>query len=359
MLKAQQAKEILFEISYFLNKKNEINRIISDLQTNLKDDLPLTTLKNNEKKQLLLTQRDELSDKFENLSLILPDTFNRDINKLMTNLEKAKTDITHLIKDPQPNGKCESLTRLLEETKIGLGALVEAHIAARSDIASPKQLITIEEKLKLESGIIIFERNSLQLYRRLWHMFGGFSVAFCYWYSGITKDYALIILGFITIATVAIDSLRLVFKSLNERVLRDFRLIIREDEKNSLSAMTYYLVGSWLSIFLFPPFIATLAIFFLAFADPIASIVGIKYGRKKWKWGKTYEGSLAAFFTCFFLSFIFLLGFFGDSLLKTFLFSTTFALAGTFAETFPLKIDDNLAIPIVSGTIMWFFFLFI
>ncbi len=359
-MKAQQAKEILYEISYFLGKKKEINTIIDALQDNLSSDFHAPSVDiHNDTKKLLLHQKDELIDKFESLSLILPDTFNKDINKLMTNLEKARADITAFVKEPYRNGEYKALTTLLEATKNDLGSLVEAHITSRSDIATPRQLTNIEHKLKIENGIIIFERNSLQLYRRLWHMFGGFSVAFSYWYSGMSKDYALILLGLVTIATFTIDSLRLVFNKLNDRVLRDFRLLIREDEKNSLSAMTYYLVGSWLSIFLFPKFIATLAIFFLAFADPIASIVGIKYGRKKWKWGKTYEGSIAAFITCFFLSFIFLLGLFEDSLVKTLLFSTAFGLAGTFAETFPLKIDDNLAIPVISGTIMWLFFYFI
>lgn len=105
---------------------------------------------------------------------------------------------------------------------------------------------------------------------------------------------------------------------------------------------------------IFNTHIATLSILYLAFGDPLASLVGIKYGAGSHKFsnGKSIVGTLAGITVCMIitmvygtavnwtLSTIFPLAFFGG-------------LAGGLSETFVIDdINDNLFIPLVSATVL-------
>jgi dolichol kinase len=57
--------------------------------------------------------------------------------------------------------------------------------------------------------------------------------------------------------------------------------LMREHEVNSLPASFHFLLGTWLSYFLFDQRIGTLSILILTFGDPIASLAGIRFGGKK------------------------------------------------------------------------------
>jgi dolichol kinase len=125
--------------------------------------------------------------------------------------------------------------------------------------------------------------------------------------------------------------------------------------------MTYFLLSSWLTIFLFPKEVAILAILFLTFGDPIASLVGVKFGKTKLHWGKSIEGSLACFTICFFISMFFLTSGYPQKPLSSFIFSAYAGASGAIAEVIPWKLDDNLTVPLVAGFCMTpvYIFLFV
>lgn len=104
----------------------------------------------------------------------------------------------------------------------------------------------------------------------------------------------------------------------------------------------YFYLASAVSLFLFSQEIAALSITVLALGDSFSTAVGIFgknrifYNRKK-TWEGTTAGFIAAFAVCFLIS-------------PQLAFPA--ALAGMMVESLPLKTDDNLTVPILTGMIL-------
>jgi dolichol kinase len=92
-----------------------------------------------------------------------------------------------------------------------------------------------------------------------------------------------------------------------------------------------------------------ITLLFLAFADPIASFIGIKFGKDKIFGHKSLQGFMAAYVVCFASSLAYLLihGFPPD---RSLVFSLLSGLVGALAELVPVgKLDDNLTLPVLSA----------
>jgi glycerol-3-phosphate acyltransferase PlsY len=98
---------------------------------------------------------------------------------------------------------------------------------------------------------------------------------------------------------------------------------------------------------LFEKEIAAMSLCFLAVGDPVAGIVGEKWGSKK-IWGKSFEGAMACFVSCLVLGICL-----GNTALSV---SFLAALAGSFCaalvEFLPLHLNDNFTIPIAVAGVM-------
>jgi dolichol kinase len=121
--------------------------------------------------------------------------------------------------------------------------------------------------------------------------------------------------------------------------------ILREGERTTFMGSTYFLFSSLLTIFFFPESIAISSILILILSDTAAALVGKSIGRVP-VFGKTLEGSIA-FFVC--------------SLLIVWSYpnldrvsGSLAALGATLVEILPLRLDDNLTIPLAAGAIMLF-----
>ena len=96
-----------------------------------------------------------------------------------------------------------------------------------------------------------------------------------------------------------------------------------------------------------------IAIYTLAVADPLAAIVGIRFGRRRIARDRTLEGSLA-FSAATLVITAFVLGWGTDAPgLAIAGASGMIALAAAGCELLPLRIDDNLTIPLFVGFITW------
>ncbi|MCK4236759.1 MAG: phosphatidate cytidylyltransferase, partial [Candidatus Krumholzibacteria bacterium] len=80
----------------------------------------------------------------------------------------------------------------------------------------------------------------------------------------------------------------------------------------------------------------------LAVGDTVAGIVGKLFGRHKVK-DKSMEGAAANFLVCFLILWF---------LVPSPLIAFVGAFAGAFIELVPVPVDDNIAIPLVSGFAM-------
>ena len=102
---------------------------------------------------------------------------------------------------------------------------------------------------------------------------------------------------------------------------------------------------------IFPRQVAVLSILYLGFGDPSSSFFGVLYGRNKIFPNKSLQGTLGGFFVCALVTLLYLSwqGFPGESVL---LIALLGGFAGAVAELLPLNVDDNFAIPVVSGALM-------
>jgi len=117
------------------------------------------------------------------------------------------------------------------------------------------------------------------------------------------------------------------------------------EKQGSLTGSTWVFVGALITIILVPQPFSLLALFFLAFGDTLAALVGMKFPFVRIG-NKTLSGSLACFIMCLFVGIIF-----------DFEISSEIILIGAFTATIveliSIKINDNILIPVLSGCAMY------
>lgn len=201
-------------------------------------------------------------------------------------------------------------------------------------------------------------RNDLHLSRKIWHMVTGLAIVSCY-VGGMPQSTALTILGALFVWCASLETMRLRNPALNEKCIKVFGAVIRSHEVNKISGMPYYLASSIVAVGIFPKPVAVLSLLYLAFGDPLASLVGILYKERSVKifnGTKSLHGTAAGFAVCAVMTWIFLRtsGMYGLDLIRLSLLG---GFAGAFAELLPLDLDDNFTIPVISGFILWLGFI--
>jgi diacylglycerol kinase (CTP) len=197
-------------------------------------------------------------------------------------------------------------------------------------------------------------RSDLHLARKVWHLTSVFSVfLFFQLASTSVSAFALFILGPIAIA---LDFLRLRSEKVNDVVVAVLGPIMRNQEVKSLAGTTYLISGVALIFLIFPKPVVALSILFLAFADPIASYVGIRYGRERIVGNKTLQGFLAALLVCFILTLVYIYQP-GISMSRAIVVSILGGIIGALAELAPMgKLDDNFTMPVLSACGLYILF---
>lgn len=197
-------------------------------------------------------------------------------------------------------------------------------------------------------------RSDIHWARKIWHILGVSSIALIY--TQVSERTAIISLFMAWLLFVPMDFLRPKYPALNDFVVSIFKPIMRQSEIQKMSGTAYLITGLLFAVSFFPRPIALLTMLFLAFADPIASYIGIRYGKDK-IWGeKSLQGSLAAFVVCAILTFAYLATH-GMMIDRIVMVSLIGGLIGSFAELIPIwKLDDNLTLPVISATALWLVF---
>jgi dolichol kinase len=158
---------------------------------------------------------------------------------------------------------------------------------------------------------------------------------------------ALVLLVLSTLS-FGLEFLRLRNEKLNTLLISIMKPVMRESERNSVSGLPFYALGVSLALFFFPERIAILSILFLIFADPIASFVGILYGKDKILPNKSLQGTIAAFTVCYVLTLIYGVVYTGPHM-SLLIFAIAAGVIGSISEMCSQFVDDNLCIPVVSG----------
>ena len=199
-------------------------------------------------------------------------------------------------------------------------------------------------------------RSDLHIARKVWHITAVFTM-FAVWNTAPKwVSMCLLVLGWLIF--VPADIYRHKNPDLNRSLANLFRPIMRSNELNKLAGTTYLLTGALLITLLFNRGVVSISLLFLAFADPLASYIGIKYGKDKLFGHKSVQGFIAAFVVCSFVCFLFL--FYNQIQEHIFLFSLLAGLIGGLAELVPFaKLDDNFTMPVLSSiglTLLFYFF---
>ncbi|MEN9723501.1 MAG: hypothetical protein RJB38_1487 [Pseudomonadota bacterium] len=196
-------------------------------------------------------------------------------------------------------------------------------------------------------------RQDLHLTRKLWHMLTGLMMVTVF-LSGLSRFHAVLILGSVLGLCLLVEVARLRVPSINEAVIRLWGPIMRSGEIDRMSGTPYYLASALIAVGLFPKPIAALSLLFLACGDPMASLVGILYGKNgpRWADGKSWIGTSAGVLTCMVLGALF-----WNALPvragQAWALTWVGGVAGGMAELLPWDIDDNFVIPVVSGFTLW------
>lgn len=202
--------------------------------------------------------------------------------------------------------------------------------------------------------ILFKKRSDIHWARKIWHM-GGVSLMAAI-YAVVPYPVALAFLGITWILFVPMDFARQKNPALNQKLITWFKPIMREHEVNRPAGTSFLLTGVALVVLFFPREIVLLTLMFLAFADPIASYFGIRFGKDKILGNKSLQGSLAAFVVCMIITAFFLTQ--NDLLIERIIIASVLGgVIGALSELIPIgEIDDNLTLPLLSAFFLWILF---
>jgi dolichol kinase len=202
-------------------------------------------------------------------------------------------------------------------------------------------------------------RSDLHLLRKAWHMIMGLVIVYCYM-AGTSRSTGVLILGSVLGFDLLMETSRLKIPSLNEKLMKFWAPFLRSHEVNRMSTVPHYVSAAIIAIGIFPKPVAILSLLYLACGDPIASLFGILYGHlgPRFSNGKSLVGTAAGVLVCSVLTFVYLKSLdVSDSAVLW--VSIIGGLAGGLTELLPFEVDDNFTIPVISGFVLWFVFLFL
>ena len=209
----------------------------------------------------------------------------------------------------------------------------------------------------IPSILMIKAPIDIHLERKITHIAGAVGMVVVHHFCPEWLSWA--ILFTLGLPLIIFDFLRLRNDYLHQLTPKIFGRIMRRRELNGITGTTYMLLGTGLIFALFPHDIVALSLLFLAFADPIASFVGLKFGTHKILGKKTFEGSLAAFVICVIVAALFFN--FKNIMTAHFLVASLMAgVIGCMSELIPIaKLDDNFTQPVANAIFLYgLFYLF-
>ena len=196
-------------------------------------------------------------------------------------------------------------------------------------------------------------RHDLQLGRRLFHLANGVAIATAYAIL-FTHEQVVHVFGAVACLVYIVDRFRIAYPDVvSRRVPWVNRLFVRAEEQVRESAMTPFAIAVLLTILAVPKLAALIAIYTLAIGDPLAAVVGIRFGRHRIAHNRSLEGTLA-FFAATVAVAVGVLHWGTDATPGTLIgVGAGVGLVAMVLELVPVKVDDNLTIPIVVGLASW------
>ena len=196
-------------------------------------------------------------------------------------------------------------------------------------------------------------RHDLQLGRRLFHLANGVTIATAYALL-FTHEEVVHVFGAIACLVYIADRFRMAYPELVARHAPWVnRIFVRAEEQVREAAMTPFAIAVLLTILAVPKLAALVAIYTLAIADPLAAVVGIRFGRRRIAEHRSLEGSLAFLAASIAVAALVLRWGTAAAALPIAAAAALIGVVAVACELLPLRVDDNLTIPIVVGFATW------
>ncbi|RMD50330.1 MAG: dolichol kinase [Ignavibacteria bacterium] len=201
---------------------------------------------------------------------------------------------------------------------------------------------------QIDNGFIDYKR---ELIRKSIHLC-SLSMPIIYYF--ISRELAIKILIPITVFSVLLDFGRHIIPSVGKFFYRWFGFLLRkheiDSEKKNLSGASYVFISALLCVYIFPKVIFITAFSTLILSDIAAALIGRRFGKHKFLF-KSLEGTLAFFVVA---CIIVLVTPKVANLPTEYLIGFVAAAVGALAENVSYGwADDNLAIPLSMGAVMW------
>jgi dolichol kinase len=176
-------------------------------------------------------------------------------------------------------------------------------------------------------------------------------------YFFISQQLALCLLLPITAVFIGIDTARYYIPAVSRWFYRWFGWLLRRHEtdinRKQLTGASNVLISASLCVLLFPKVIAINAFAILIISDTTSALVGRRFGRHRF-FAKSLEGSVAFFISAVI---VILIAPKVSRLPAEYVVGIIAAAIGAIVEALPIRIDDNLSIPLAVGFSLWWLYM--
>ena len=139
---------------------------------------------------------------------------------------------------------------------------------------------------------LVAKTTGLQTGRRIVHAITGTVIFLAVAQLDLSESLIITGLSVLFLILLASDLVRLRVPHLNILFFRFFQILVSPRESQSIASSTWYILGALIAIVLFPISAALSGILVLAWADPTASYLGRRWGRRSFLEG-TLVGTTA------------------------------------------------------------------
>lgn len=162
----------------------------------------------------------------------------------------------------------------------------------------------------------------------------------------VPRPLAVAVLVPVAVLALAIDVARHRIRPFRYHFLRRTRTMLRPHERRGLAGATWMALAYAAALLLFPKPVAVAAMLFNGLGDAAAALVGKRWGRRRTRWGKSWEGFAAGLVVDLAVGI-------GMWMIAPAAVPLAGALLGAFVaaavEFAPLPLDDNVRVTLAGG----------
>lgn len=192
-----------------------------------------------------------------------------------------------------------------------------------------------------EWDTMVDRTSGLQPWRRVMHAANGVLLAVALTHLPVPRPWVLAVLVAALAAQAGVDALRLRVQAWNVAFFRTFRHVASPREAAGPASSTWYTLGVLVAVALFPLEAAVSGILIMGLADPAASYVGRRWGRRSFL-GASVEGTVVFALVAFVIVLV----------RHDAATAVAVAAATALAERLSWPLDDNATIPVVGAGVI-------